>query len=112
MLIRVMCGDNATECTGLWFFTWGLAALGGPGIVGPLFDKYHSYRYKLIGIVTTGLGFTGSSNTLIYETNSERRAFFSFRGGYALVGGIGAVGVMLIPISYMIFKRRQHQDKA
>ena len=76
MLIRVMCGDNATECTGLWFFTWGLAALGGPGIVGPLFDKYHSYRYKLIGIVTTGLGFTGSSNTLIYETNSERRAFF------------------------------------
>jgi len=67
VLFKVMCAENATECTGLWFFTWGLAALGGPGIVGPWFDKYHSYR-----------------------------------GGYMLVGGIAASGVMLIPVSYKI----------
>ena len=44
---RKLGDDNATECTGLWILSLGLASVGGPAIVGPLFDAFGSYRYNL-----------------------------------------------------------------
>ena len=80
MFLRVMCADNATECTGLWFFSWGLAALGGPGIVGPWFDKYHSYRYSLSHDRHT-------SNALCYNINYVSK-FRSIGSTYLTLGNI------------------------
>ena len=41
---RLLGGENATECSGLWFLTWALASFSAPGIIGPLFDVLKDYR--------------------------------------------------------------------
>ena len=41
---RLLGGENATECSGLWLLTWGLASVSASGIIGPLFDILKDYR--------------------------------------------------------------------
>ena len=45
---RLLGGENATECSGLWFLTCALASVFALGIIGPLFDILKDYRYQLI----------------------------------------------------------------